>query len=279
MISFVVTLERTPLVETVARLAERGEPLMSLEDIGRRLGTDPERTRAVARRLTAAGLLRRIRRGLYAIVPPEEWLDRDTTSLNWYRVATQVVRDQPHYIGYYTAMELHRMLQHPVRTVFVVAPRFHRGFQLGPATVRFVKVAPARIFGHEQRRIDGEVVEVSDLERTLIDCVDRPDLCGGLEEIVRGLRRRHTDVDPDRLLRYVHRLQRPVLTKRLGYLLELVGHADRELVWDLEAAAGRLGRYVPLDKTRPAHRQHPRDARWELILNVEPRDLLRATRT
>jgi hypothetical protein len=37
----------------------------------------------------------------------------------------------------------------------------------------------------------------------------------------------------------------------LGYVLELMGHGHRELIWDLDNAAGHLRRYGPLDKTRP----------------------------
>lgn len=112
-----------------------------------------------------------------------------------------------------------------------------------------------------------------------IDCVDRPDLCGGIEEVVRGFLRRSRDLDPDRLLRDAHRSDRPVVMKRLGYLLELVGHPDRELIGELERAAGRLGRSVPLDETKPVREGDARDTRWELVLDVDPQGLLRGART
>ena len=187
-------------------------------------------------------------------------------------------RRQPAILAYYTAMELHQMLQHPIRTVFVAVVRHHRGFTFGPARFRFVKVAEAKLFGDEERRADGHVVKVAQLERTFIDCDDRPDLCGGLEEVVRAFARRHGDLDAGRLVRLVRRFDKPVATKRLGYLLELVGHGDRELIWDLEKAAGRLRRYVPLDKPRPTEGA-ARDRRWELLVNADPRELLRGTRT
>lgn len=141
-----------------------------------------------------------------------------------------------------------------------------------------MKVAESKLFGDEDRRVDGHVVKVAQRERTLIDCVDRPDLCGGLEEVVRAFARRKDDLDADGLLRFVRRFDKPVATKRLGYLLELVGYGDRELIWELEDAAGRLRRYVPLDKTRPVEGA-TRDRRWELLVNADPHELLRGTRT
>src|SRR5207245_6196963 len=152
-----------------------------------------------------------------------EWAERETT-INWYAAAAQAVRDEPYYLAYYTAMELHWMLQHPVRTVFVAVTTHHREITFGPAHIRYVKLVPEKLFGEENRRVDGQVAKVAQLERAFLDCVDRPELCGGIEEVFRGFTRRQADLDPDRLLRFVYRLDKPVLTKRLGFLLEAAGY-------------------------------------------------------
>lgn len=264
--------------EVVAHLAAADLDFFTPDDLMAILGVTREQAWGLAHRLTKTNLVRRVRRGLYAIVGPRAWSQGAGPGINWYWAAANAVQDEPYFLAYYTAMELHQMLQHPIRTVFVAVVRHHRAFAFGPARVRFVKVADGKLFGEEDRRADGHVVKVAQLERTFIDCVDRPDLCGGMEEVVRGFARRHRDIDADRLLRLVRRFDKPVATKRLGYLLELVGHSDRELIWDLENAAGRIRRYVPLDKTRPTDGA-TRDRRWELLVNADPRELLRGTRT
>ena len=209
---------------------------------------------------------------------PVDWQEGPVLGINWHWAAANAVRGEPYYLAYYTAMELHGMLQHPLRTVFVAVTRHHRDVMFGAARIRFVKLAADRLFGEEDRRVDGHVVKVAQLERTFIDCVDRPDLCGGIEEVFRGFVRRHEDLDADRLLRFLHRLDKPVVAKRLGYLLELAGHGDPELMWEIERAARRLKRYTPLDKTRPAT-AGARDRRWELVVNVDPRRLRQTART
>lgn len=271
-------MERRKPNEVIARLAAADLEFFTPDDLMAVLGITREQAWRLAHRLTVAKLVRRVRRGLYAIVGPRAWAEGAGAGINWYWAAANTVHDEPYFLAYYTAMELQQMLQHPIRTVFVAVGRHHRGFTFGPARIRFVKVAESKLFGEEERRVDGHVVEVARLERTFIDCVDRPDLCGGLEEVVRAFARRHGDLDADLLLRFVRRFNKPVATKRLGYLLELVGHGDRELIWELENAAGRLHRYVPLDKTRPIEGA-TRDRRWELLVNADPRELLRGTRT
>jgi predicted transcriptional regulator of viral defense system len=218
-----------------------------------------------------------VKRGVYAIAPAGEWAEPETT-INWYAAAANAVRGEAYYLGYYTAMELHQMTQHPVRTVFVAVTTHHRMLRFGPARIRFVKLIPEKIFGEENRRIEGHVVKVAGLERTFLDCVDRPELCGGLEEVFRGFTRRHADLNPDLLMRFVYRLNQPVLTKRIGFLLEAAGYGNPETLWELERAAGKLKRYTPLDKAQP-NRPGERNRRWELILNVDIPQLLQAART
>jgi predicted transcriptional regulator of viral defense system len=127
-------------------------------------------------------------------------------------------------------------------------------------------------------KLEGNPVEVADLERTFLDCVDRMELCGGLEEVVRGFDRRHRDLDRERLLRYTLQLDGPVAAKRLGLLLELVGHGDARLLRELERTTPRLGYYAPLDPG--AERQATeRNRRWELDVNAGVDKLLQALRT
>jgi predicted transcriptional regulator of viral defense system len=268
-----------PLREVVAHLAELGKEFFTLDDLETMLGLeDRPHAYAMVQRLTRARLIRRVKGGVYAIAPPPDWAGDERTAINWYAAAAHAVEGEPYYLAYYTAMELHRMLQHPLRTVFVAVTAHHRPLVFGPARIRFVKLTPKKLFGDERRRLDGYVLNVARLERTFLDCVDRPDLCGGIEEVFRGFVRRQADLDADRLLGFVHRLDKPVLTKRLGFLLEAAGYAEPETLWELERAAGRLKRFKPLDKTRP-HDGGERNRRWELIINVDVQRLLRGART
>ncbi len=265
--------------QIVARLAGEGVEFFTLADLEAMLGLPNRRAaNAVVRRLARAGLIRRVKPGVYAIAPPADWGGGEATAINWYVAAANAVRDEPYYLAYYTAMELHQMLQHPLRTVFVAVTTHHRELTFGPARIRFVKLTPDKLFGQEDRPVDGHVVKVAALERAFLDCVDRPDLCGGIEEVFRGFVRRCADLDPDRLLRFVYRLDKPVFTKRLGFMLEAAGYGNPEVLWELERTAGRLKRFVPLDKTRPDEGGE-RNRRWELILNVDVPQLLKAART
>jgi predicted transcriptional regulator of viral defense system len=120
-----------------------------------------------------------------------------------------------------------------------------------------------------------EKVQVSDLERTVIDGLKRPEYCGGLTEVAKGLWMQRDKMSPDRLMRYAIRLKVGTVIRRLGFLLELYEMATEEITRVLR---GHLtNSYAPLDPALPANGKHLH--RWRLHVNVQPDELLSVVRT
>jgi predicted transcriptional regulator of viral defense system len=118
-------------------------------------------------------------------------------------------------------------------------------------------------------------VEISDLERTVIDGLRQPEYCGGISEVAKGLWMRRGDIQRPTLVDYALRLGVGAVTRRLGYILELYAIAS-------EAEIERLRRcltstYIPLDPMLP--REGPHLARWRLHVNVSPEELERLPKT
>src|SRR6266508_4773803 len=151
----------------MARLAADGTEFFTLADLRERLEVTAPQARQLAYRLTRRNLIKRVKRGLYAILPPADWQEGTGAGINRYWAAANAVRGEPYFLAYYTAMELHDMLQHPLRTVFVAVTKQHRPLTFGTAQVRFVTLAASKFFGEEdQRTAQGHVVKVAELERT-----------------------------------------------------------------------------------------------------------------
>ena len=108
----------------------------------------------------------------------------------------------------------------------------------------------------------GLEVRSTTLERTLVDVLDRPDLAGGMEEVWRSLASVEA-LDFAALTQYAELVERPLLTARLGYLLE--AHARRwltppKLLSALEAK--RPAGPVYLDRRQPGRLAR----RWNLVV-------------
>ena len=64
----------------------------------------------------------------------------------------------------------------------------------------------------------------SDLEKTLVDCVDRPELCGGIPEVVRIVSNAFETgrVSLQKLVSYVKRFGSHAVAQRLGFIIEYI---------------------------------------------------------
>lgn len=271
-------MARATVQDAIGELARAGVEFFTPDLLVEQLGLTRPQAHQLAHRMAAANRARRVRRGLYALLPPSDWRDTTGYAVSWYLTAAKLAEPDPYYLAFYTAMEVHQMTQHPLRTVFIAVTGRHQDVRMDAVRFRFVRLAPHRFFGGRETLVEPRrALQVADLERTFIDGVDRPDLCGGIEEVFRGFDRRRMDLNADRLLRYVDRLRQPGVAKRLGFLLEAAG-ADTEIVWELERIAGRLKHYIPLVKRRPVDGA-TRNRRWELLVNIDVKKLRALTRS
>jgi predicted transcriptional regulator of viral defense system len=263
----------TQIQEAAGAIAGAGKEFFTPDDLATLLNIPKQRAYELAARMAKANLARRVKRGLYALLPATDWSSTSRYSVNWFETAAQIMSSRPYFLAYYSAMQIHQMIQHPLRTVFVASTSRQRSVKVGPVRFRFITLIRRRFFGYGPYPIrEGWRIETAHLERTFIDCVDRPDLCGGIEEVFGGFRRRHKELEPDRLLTYVLKFNQPAVARRLGFLLESVGYPNVSVLWDLQELVSRHGEYVPLV---PGQEQGgERNRRWRLVLPSDIRKLI-----
>lgn len=266
--------------DILAWVADEDLDAFTLDELMEHFGLARSTAHTRANRLVKGNYAYRLKNGVYVPLPANHWNRPETPVVaNWHVIARHLAAPDPYFLAYYTAMELHRMIQHPLRTVFIATTEPKGDIEKEEVAFRFVRIPPERFaFGHGPMHVPpGKRVEVADLERTFLDAVDRPDLCGGIEEVVRGLARRHVDLERERLLRYAIEFHAPVVIKRLGFLLEIVGHGDPRLFRELERLAPRLKWYATLVPGDDPIVE--RNKRWQLDINVDPERLMDAVMT
>jgi predicted transcriptional regulator of viral defense system len=256
-------------------LSKEDRTIFSVADAQRVLGTSYDATKKTLRRLTRAGWLVRLAAGRYAIVPLSSG-DEDTPQVNRYVIARELLGETPYYISHDSAMDIHNMLTRPVTTVVVTTPRRLADREILGMPYRFVYAAPSALWGSEPIWVTPyERVIVSDLERTILDGLARPDLCAGISQVATGLWMRQDDFDWDRLASYAQRLGTRAVAQRLGYLLELYGLGTPATVEMLQEMVGTS--YARLDPILADN--GPYLARWRLRLNLEQETLQSIVRT
>jgi predicted transcriptional regulator of viral defense system len=250
----------------LSRLAGAGHQIISVNNIETTLDVPPNTAREIASRLTDKGWLDRLFPGTYLIIPLTAGEEAVYTT-HEYLIAAHIA--EPMYIGYYSALSHHGLTEQVPRTVYVVTPTRAQSREIHDVPYRVTTVIERKFFGFEPTSIEGTTVQVSDLEKTLVDCADHPEFCGGLLELATAMRTAdERSCDWDTVGEYLKRLDNGAATKRIVYLADQLGidiSAREELV------ASFTSGYSPLDPTRPD--TGSTDSTYRLRINVEPATL------
>ncbi len=170
---------------------------------------------------TGTGRLVRVRRGLFAVIPPGA--DSDTYPIDPFLIASKLTRDA--VLSHHTALEFHGRAYSVWRHLTYMAscplalltfrPHVYQGARFPEALVR----AGKEQFGVSTAERASTSLRVTSLERTLVDVLDRPHISGGWEEIWRSLETVEF-FDLDRVVEYVLLLKKATTASKVGYYLE-----------------------------------------------------------
>lgn len=208
--------------KVVLTLREEGRSVVQTADIFNMLGPDVKESaaRKVIRNLVRKGWLSRIVGGKYLLLPPEHGPE-NLGENNVLALAAAVV--EPCYVGWWSAASWHGFTTQKPMTVFVAVTKQTPSRDIDGSTVRFVKVTSRKFFGYEAFNIYGRQVPVSSPEKTLVDCLDRPDLAGGAGELARIVHSALSELESEDVLATAIAMKSTALLQRLGFLSDLVG--------------------------------------------------------
>ncbi len=189
-----------------------------------------------------SGRILRLRRGLYAVLPiganPQSY------PVDPFLVAAKMTDDS--VLAYHTALEFHGKAYSVYQHFYYLTghsprPLTFRSFSFRSVLFpRKLRVKNRQDFGVIEADRLGLDVRVTDLERTLVDVLDRPDLAGSWEEIWRSLESVEF-FDLDKVVEYVLLLENATTAAKVGFYLEQ--HGETLMVQDVHLKA--------LQKLRP----------------------------
>ena len=211
------------------------------------------------------GLLMRIKKGIYHIIPYEQ--EADSFMPDWHLIAEHLTKGTEHYIGYYSALQIHNLITQPsLKEQIVVAKQLRpSSLKIKHVSFQFIYHNEKHFFGHKKIWIDNfSKVMCSDLEKTIIDCLFKPDYAGGIVEIARAIYMSKDTIKFDKLLEYAKRFQSQAVIKRLGFILELL-EIESPVIQELNEM--KTASYVLLDTELP--KTGKMISRWSIQQNLE----------
>lgn len=193
--------------------------------------------------LRKKGFFKRIRKGLYAIAPPD-MVNQDEIKPDKFLVANKI-KDE-YYLSHHSALEFHGLAQSIHNRVYITSKTSGRSFTY--SGIEYKMITTKHFFGVEKTYHLNSIITVSDREKTILDCIRNPKYAGGWEELVKSLEK-IPSIDKETLWIYLQRIDEKSLYQKTGFVLENIDLKNFEEISDkLLSEVGKRTYYIDKEK-------------------------------
>ncbi len=220
-------------------------------------------------RLVKKGYALRVHRGYYAGIPLEkygEYFEVDRF------IVGHVVNNNNGAFAYHSALELHGVAHSYFNTVFYLRNKTLRSFEF--QNVEYKYMTTQHLFGFDTLVREGVVISLTDRERTFLDCIRRPDYCGGLEETLKSISTFHS-LNYQLLETYLELFGEQSLRQKTGYALSLLQEDMRVPEWFLNNLEKTLTNKTYYLDPEPRKGSGCYVGRWKLIVPKNIKEMMR----
>jgi predicted transcriptional regulator of viral defense system len=205
-------------------------------------------------RMEEKGFIERIEKGKYLIIPLGS--EKGKYTLHEFVIASYLV--EPYAISYWSAPHDYGLTEQIPSTVFIQTPARKKKnlMEIFGVNYQIIRVKEDKFFGVRKEWIEETPVSITDKEKTIIDCLDKPHYAGGIVEIAKALK--NSSLNYNQLITFALRIDNFAVVRRLGYLCEKMG-----VPFNLPPS--RSKKYLLLDPTMPTKGEN--DPKWRLVIN------------
>lgn len=183
------------------------------------------------------GLVKRVRRDLYCAVH----LENREAAADRYLIGSKI--SESAYVTHHSAFELHGLSHQAGFVVYVASDSKITDFVYEGISYKYVGRGIGA--GVTHHRFNSKI-KLTDLERTVVDSIDRPDYCGGVHELDEILKICPV-LDEKKLLMYLEAHDKKVLYKKAGYFFERYRESlgiKEHLLSVMEKRTGHMKKYL-----------------------------------
>ncbi|CAG0998632.1 MAG: type IV toxin-antitoxin system AbiEi family antitoxin domain-containing protein [Candidatus Methanoperedens sp.] len=242
-------------------LARKGQTF-TFEDAASISSLGSQSLKVTISRMEKEGWIERIQKGKYLIIPLGA--RKGGYTINEFVIGSQLVK--PAVIAYWSALNYHGFTEQIPNTVFIqtTSRKKEQVLEIFGVRYRIIRVTKKKFYGVEKVWIDDVAVLITDPEKTVVDCLDKPQYCGGIAETAKAL---HGDLDINKLKKYAIDIGNSAVIKRLGILCDKMG-----IKVDVEPGL-ISGNYPLLDPSM--HGNGIPNRKWKIRENVSEKYLVK----
>jgi len=267
-------LKLTPTeARVIVALESRRTRIVTLADITKLLGCSSFYAALLLHRLKQKKWVDRVSKGKYIFVPAAAGYEKRFPSLNPLLAGSALI--SPYYYSYSTANAHYGLTTQLPATVYVATTAKKPLFVWKDTRFRFVTLAGRKFFGFATTTVQSAEVNMAEMEKAIIDSIDKPKHSGGIEEVLGVVYRAHRRVDMSKLIDYAMRMKTRSVCQRLGFILDfladkgVVNHLAQNLRENLLGGVGRAPIYIG---PRGSEGRYSHD--WRVVNSLSDQQLL-----
>jgi len=247
-------------LQIIKKIAEEGFRIFTVQDlklIAASLGIQPSYLSSLITKMAKNGLIRKLYRGTYVLANSL----LAGSPLHSFEVIPYL--SNPSAICCWNALSFHGLTDQVIRNIYLMSPygqtlKKTSKYLYSIEGIQYViiRVQPRHYFGIEQRFINENAFYITDLERTLMDGLVRPQYCGGFFEVIEAFRIAYerNQIDPQKTTHYAGQYG-ILVSKRLGWVFETLGIFSQEKgylknipykgIYKLDISKPNVGEVIP----------------------------------
>ncbi len=245
--------------DLINSLAKKGN-ILTFEDALTVSNLSRESLRVFLLRLEKRGIIERIEKGKYLIIPLGA--EKGKYTLHEFVIGSTLI--ESYSIAYWSALNYYGLTEQIPTTVFLQTTSRKKNQDIKVFGVRYqiIKIKKEKMFSIRKEWIEERPINITDKEKTIIDCLDKPQYAGGIIEVAKALK--NNKFDRKKLENYAQRIGNSGVLRRLGYLCELLNIK-------IKLPKVNIRNYLLLDPTMSE--KGPKSAKWRLIINLNEKVL------
>jgi len=245
------------MIDLLSKIAKEGE-IFTLNSASKTLGLDRLYLRKILYKFEKENYIKRIAKGKYLIVPLSA--NKGDYTLHEFVIGSVLV--EPYAIAYWSTLNYYGLTEQIPGTVFLQTTSWKEKQEVEVFGVKYkiVRVKEEKFFGIKKEWIENTQINITDKEKTIIDCLDKPQYCGGIIEVIKALKNSRKEFDFKKLTEYANQIGNSGVVRRLGYICDLLKIKIKLTPLDIR-------NYLLLDPTMPS--EQTKNAKWRLIINLD----------
>lgn len=241
------------------RLGEKDQRVFTIQDIKKILNVSLAHARNIASDMVKKNAVERVKYGLFVRIPESIILDKQQYTEDAILIAAKSTKKA--FLSHYTALTIHGLAERYTTQIYISTTKHQRNIKYHEIKINYIKIIPKKFFGYKTMTYSNERIQISDLERTIIDVISKPKHAGGWNETIKCLKNLD-EINYKQLITYFKKINNKTIARKTGYILEKLNNINpsQKIIEEIKELSGSNDLYFDNAK------KGIYDQKWNLII-------------